>query len=81
MVTKQGDDQEVRADRVRQSDVARNHRASVWMTEMSCCAARLTNGEKYIFLGSHEGMACRFKESDVRADGPPGARGARHGTG
>jgi DNA gyrase subunit A len=39
-------------------------------------AARLTNGENYIFLGSHEGMACRFKESDVRPMGRP-ARGVR----
>jgi DNA gyrase subunit A len=39
-------------------------------------AARLTSGENYIFLGSHEGMACRFKESDVRAMGRP-ARGVR----
>ncbi|HVO96842.1 MAG TPA: DNA gyrase subunit A [Bryobacteraceae bacterium] len=39
-------------------------------------AARLTTGEEYIFLGTHEGMACRFKESDVRAMGRP-ARGVR----
>jgi DNA gyrase subunit A len=39
-------------------------------------AARLTNGDQYIFLGSHEGMACRFNESDVRAMGRP-ARGVR----
>ncbi|HSR07865.1 MAG TPA: DNA gyrase C-terminal beta-propeller domain-containing protein, partial [Bryobacteraceae bacterium] len=39
-------------------------------------AARLTNGENYIFLGTHEGMACRFKESDVRPMGRP-ARGVR----
>jgi DNA gyrase subunit A len=39
-------------------------------------AARLTNGENYIFLGSHEGMACLFSESDVRAMGRP-ARGVR----
>ncbi len=39
-------------------------------------AARLTSGENYIFLGSHEGMACRFKETDVRAMGRP-ARGVR----
>ncbi len=39
-------------------------------------AARLTNGENYIFLGSHEGMACRFKEADVRPMGRP-ARGVR----
>ena len=39
-------------------------------------AARLTNGDNYIFLGSHEGMACRFKEEDVRAMGRP-ARGVR----
>jgi DNA gyrase subunit A len=39
-------------------------------------AARLTTGEDYIFLGSHEGMACRFIESDVRPMGRP-ARGVR----
>jgi len=39
-------------------------------------AARLTGGSDYIFLGSHEGMACRFKEDDVRAMGRP-ARGVR----
>ena len=39
-------------------------------------AARLTNGENYIFLGSHEGMACFFKEADVRPMGRP-ARGVR----
>jgi DNA gyrase subunit A len=39
-------------------------------------AARLTDGTDYIFLGSHEGMACRFKESDVRPMGRP-ARGVR----
>ena len=39
-------------------------------------AARLTDGTNYIFLGSHEGMACRFKEADVRPMGRP-ARGVR----
>ncbi len=39
-------------------------------------AARLTDGTNYIFLGSHEGMACRFNEEDVRAMGRP-ARGVR----
>ncbi|MGD1097139.1 MAG: DNA gyrase subunit A [Bryobacteraceae bacterium] len=39
-------------------------------------AARLTTGQEYIFLGSHEGMACRFFEDDVRAMGRP-ARGVR----
>jgi DNA gyrase subunit A len=39
-------------------------------------AVRLTNGQDYIFLGSHEGMACRFFEEDVRAMGRP-ARGVR----
>ena len=39
-------------------------------------AARLTTGDEYIFLGTHEGMACRFIESDVRAMGRP-ARGVR----
>ncbi len=40
-------------------------------------AARLTSGENYIFLGSHEGMACRFFERDVRPMGRPayGVRG------
>ena len=39
-------------------------------------AARLTNGENYIFLGSHEGMAIRFKETNVRGMGRA-ARGVR----
>jgi DNA gyrase subunit A len=37
-------------------------------------AARLSNGEQYVFLASHEGMATRFKETQVR----PMGRGA-HG--
>ncbi len=39
-------------------------------------AVRLTTGEEFIFLGSHEGMACRFPEDDVRPMGRP-ARGVR----
>jgi DNA gyrase subunit A len=39
-------------------------------------AARLTNGENYIFLGTREGKAIRFEEGDVRAMGRP-ARGVR----
>jgi DNA gyrase subunit A len=39
-------------------------------------AARLTGGENYIFLGTREGKAIRFKEDDVRAMGRP-ARGVR----
>ena len=39
-------------------------------------AARLTTGEDYMFLGTHEGMACRFKERNVRPMGRP-ARGVR----
>ena len=39
-------------------------------------AARLTNGENYIFLGTREGKAIRFREEDVRAMGRP-ARGVR----
>jgi len=37
----------------------------------------LTSGQDYIFLGSHEGMACRFNQKDVRAMGRPayGIRG------
>jgi DNA gyrase subunit A len=32
-------------------------------------AARLSNGSQYIFLATHEGMATRFKETQVRAMG------------
>jgi DNA gyrase subunit A len=39
-------------------------------------AARLTYGDNYIFLGTREGKAIRFKEGDVRAMGRP-ARGVR----
>jgi DNA gyrase subunit A len=39
-------------------------------------AARLTNGDNYIFLGTREGKAIRFHENDVRAMGRP-ARGVR----
>jgi len=39
-------------------------------------AARLTNGSKWIFLGSREGKAIRFVETQVRAMGRP-ARGVR----
>lgn len=39
-------------------------------------AARLTNGKNYIFLGSHDGQAIRFAESQVRSMGRP-ARGVR----
>jgi DNA gyrase subunit A len=39
-------------------------------------AARLTNGKNYLFLGSHDGQAIRFAESQVRSMGRP-ARGVR----
>jgi DNA gyrase subunit A len=39
-------------------------------------AARLTNGKNYIFLGTHEGMASRFFEDEVRPMGRA-ARGVR----
>jgi DNA gyrase subunit A len=39
-------------------------------------AARLTGGDNYIFLGTREGKAIRFHESDVRGMGRP-ARGVR----
>jgi DNA gyrase subunit A len=42
--------------------------------ELIC--ARLTSGNDFIFLGSHEGQAIRFKEDQVRAMGRP-ARGVR----
>lgn len=32
-------------------------------------SARLTNGTNDIIIGTHEGMACRFRESDVRPMG------------
>ncbi|MBV9033971.1 MAG: DNA gyrase subunit A [Acidobacteriaceae bacterium] len=38
--------------------------------------ATITNGKSYIFLGSHEGMASRFSEEEVRAMGRQ-ARGVR----
>jgi DNA gyrase subunit A len=38
--------------------------------------AAITSGENYIFLGSHEGMAIRFAEDEVRAMGRQ-ARGVR----
>ncbi len=38
--------------------------------------ATITTGDKYIFLGSHEGMAIRFNEDEVRAMGRQ-ARGVR----
>src|SRR5471032_3283795 len=38
--------------------------------------AKLTNGENYMFLGTHEGKAIRFKEEQVRPMGRP-ARGVR----
>jgi DNA gyrase subunit A len=39
-------------------------------------AARITSGNDYIFLGSHDGQAIRFAESQVRPMGRP-ARGVR----
>ena len=39
-------------------------------------AARLTTGSDFVFLGSHEGMAVRFSEDEVRPMGRP-ARGVR----
>ncbi|HEX7680465.1 MAG TPA: DNA gyrase subunit A, partial [Thermoanaerobaculia bacterium] len=38
--------------------------------------AKITHGDNYIFLGSHEGQAIRFREEDVRAMGRQ-ARGVR----
>jgi DNA gyrase subunit A len=38
--------------------------------------AKITNGKNYIFLGSHDGMAIRFREDEVRPMGRP-ARGVR----
>src|SRR4029077_7647215 len=38
--------------------------------------AKITMGDNYIFLGSHEGQAIRFREEDVRGMGRQ-ARGVR----
>jgi DNA gyrase subunit A len=38
--------------------------------------AKITNGDNFIFLGSHQGMAIRFNEQEVRAMGRQ-ARGVR----
>ena len=40
-------------------------------------AVRITDGNQIIFLGTHEGMAVRFDETDVRSMGRPayGVRG------
>ena len=43
---------------------------------MNCSAPKITNGDNFIFLGSHEGMAIRFNEQEVRAMGRQ-ARGVR----
>ena len=40
--------------------------------------AKLTDGSEDVILATHDGQACRFHESDVRADGPGGRRGAGH---
>jgi DNA gyrase subunit A len=46
-------------------------------TDDELVAARLTNGNKIVFLASHDGMAIRFQEADVRPMGRPayGVRG------
>ena len=44
-------------------------------------AARLTNGENYIFLGTREGKAIRFQRKRRPRHGPAGSRRPRHGSG
>ncbi|HUS19781.1 MAG TPA: DNA gyrase subunit A [Terriglobales bacterium] len=46
-------------------------------TDDELVAARLTDGHQIVFLASHEGMAIRFEEEDVRSMGRPayGVRG------
>jgi DNA gyrase subunit A len=46
------------------------------LDETDLLGARLTNGENYIFLGTHDGKAIRFHEKQVRPMGRP-ARGVR----
>jgi DNA gyrase subunit A len=36
-------------------------------------SAKISNGQNFIFIGTREGMAIKFKESDVRAMGRPAA--------
>ncbi len=40
--------------------------------------ARITDGEQVIFLATHDGMAIRFDEQDLRPMGRPGLRQPRH---
>ncbi len=42
--------------------------------------AKLTDGKQMIFLASHDGQAILFRETEVRADGPPSGRRQRHGS-
>ncbi len=46
-------------------------------TDDELVAARMTDGNQIVFLASHEGMAIRFEEEDVRSMGRPayGVRG------
>ena len=39
---------------------------------------QLSDGQSEIFIGTRDGMAIRFAEDDVRADGPHGLRRPRH---
>ncbi|MDP4243973.1 MAG: DNA gyrase subunit A [Bacteroidota bacterium] len=53
--------------------------ASTLDTKDSLKDVRLTNGQQEIIIGTHEGMACRFNEKDVRDMGrtAAGVRGVR----
>ena len=44
-------------------------------------AAQVTDGQQIVLLATHQGMAVRFDEEDVRVDGTSGVRRARHETG
>ena len=41
-------------------------------------AVELSDGDSQVFLGTRDGMAIRFEESDVASDGPHGLRRPRH---
>ena len=44
-------------------------------------SAKITPGDNYVFLGSHQGQAIRFLENPGAAHGPSGARRPRHAPG
>ena len=75
MVTKQGVIKKVQLDSF-DNPMARGIIAMALDEGDELIAASLTDGNKFVFLGSHKGQAIRFSEDKVRAMGRP-ARGVR----